>query len=394
MYTTYKTLMFAKGNSVSIYLVAIYCFLLTPLILSGQEPAQFGFSWTQDNIFISKTEGSDLANIHLYGWGSLWPFPDGQPGEFDDGSIIDGRINAAVADGQDVMITIATAPSNFRASGEPWNLEEKVSPEHEDAYIQRVKEFLKDRMDVQYVQVWNEFKGYWNAEENRWDFEAYTKFYNKVFAGVKEVREDILVGGGYVAIRERGFDWDQLYNGVKVDSRDMDAMFYWMENAVGFDAVCIDGDFSPESYPKLTEYLKSLEASKGKPIWWSEFYAVDATMQECAIAIASNLEPGDKSIWWAEQRFLPFINPLETTTNKAVEPTLDFAIFPNPSTTEINVLGSFSESQEYRLYSLDGALKKSGLLHPGNNKLQLSGITNGTYILEIGNATKKLIKMN
>jgi len=43
-----------------------------------QEPPEFGFTWTQDQIFVPRAKGYSIANIHIYGLGALWPFPDGQ----------------------------------------------------------------------------------------------------------------------------------------------------------------------------------------------------------------------------------------------------------------------------------------------------------------------------
>ncbi|MBX2817153.1 MAG: T9SS type A sorting domain-containing protein [Saprospiraceae bacterium] len=360
--------------------------------LQSQETVQYGFSWTHEDIFISKAEGSDLTNIHLYGWGSLWPFPDGQAGEFDEGQIIDSRIQAAVDDGQEVMITIATAPSVFRLSGEPWNLEERVSPEHEDAFVERVKEFLEPRGDIRYVQIWNEFKGYWNAQLNRWDQEGYTLFYNKVYAAVKEVRPDILVGGGYMAARERGFGFDSTYNEVLVDKRDMSAMHYWMKNADGFDAICIDGDFAPSSYPQLTDYLRSLEVANNKPIWWSEFYNASGTMQEVAIAISSNLEPGDKSLWWAEERFLPFLNPSLLSSSVDGDKFGPLQVFPNPTETSITIKHDVGSAAFYRVITLDGRIIQEGLLRFDQKNVNLESHPPGLYLLQIGDSITKIVK--
>nr|BFE82653.1 hypothetical protein GCM10020093_052540 [Planobispora longispora] len=53
---------------------------------------------------------------------------------------------------------------------------------------------------VKHFMVWNEFKGFWNNAQNRWDAEAYTELYNKVYDALKAVDEDIKVGGPYVPI--------------------------------------------------------------------------------------------------------------------------------------------------------------------------------------------------
>ncbi len=39
--------------------------------------------------------------------------------------------------------------------------------------------------DVRHFMVWNEFKGFFDEENNRWDAEAYTELYNQVYEAVK-----------------------------------------------------------------------------------------------------------------------------------------------------------------------------------------------------------------
>ena len=47
-------------------------------------------------------------------------------------------------------------------------------------------------------QVWNELKGFWNRDENRWAYENYTEMYNMVYLRVKEVNPVAKVGGKYL----------------------------------------------------------------------------------------------------------------------------------------------------------------------------------------------------
>ena len=47
-------------------------------------------------------------------------------------------------------------------------------------------------------QVWNELKGFWNKDENRWAYENYTEMYNMVYLRVKEVNPVAKIGGKYL----------------------------------------------------------------------------------------------------------------------------------------------------------------------------------------------------
>lgn len=297
----------AKRKQALIYFGLSIAALFLSAQMPDSTPSQYrkglvGFTYTQDHIFISLAQGSDIANIHLYGWGALWPFAEGEKGEFDNGESIDERIQQATADGQEVMLTCAVAPSNYRASAQPWNMEERVLPEHEDRYAQRCAEAVQRWPQITRVQVWNELKGYWSEPKNRWDHEGYTRFYNKVYSAVKAVRPDVLVGGGYAVMSALGRGFDREYAGVTVDYRGMEAMLYWLKHAKGFDAICLDGQHTPEDFIALTHYFRIL--APNKPIWWSEYYATSLdNMYAARNAIAHNQREGDISLWWAASAF-------------------------------------------------------------------------------------------
>jgi hypothetical protein len=287
-------------------------FFLLPIALilafgsawGGETGSQglIGFTYTQDNIFISSKEGSHIANIQIYGWGNYWPFPE-SGSESDNGAVIDKRIKQALNDGQEVMLTCATAPSIYRKSGKPWNMEERVMNSMEDQYAQRCAQAVLRWPQIRRVQVWNELKGYWlRPPANRWDYEGYTRFYNKVYHAVKSARSDVMVGGGYVALRAKGFRFDQPYDGVIIDSRSMDAIKYWIAHADGYDAICLDGQFPPEDFLKVTRMFRRM--APGKPIWWAEFYGDNSLdMREARHLIERDQHPGDIALWWAEKRF-------------------------------------------------------------------------------------------
>lgn len=273
----------------------------------------FGFTWTQSNQFITTAQKSKVVNLHLYGWGMLWPFlQDAPTGEADDGGLFASRLNAAVADGQEVMVTACCAPSTFASTGTAWDLDNaRIADGGVALYASRVAALVSRYPAIKYVQVWNEFKGFWSSSKNRWDYENYTAFYDAVYAAVKAARPSVKVGGGYVAIRKRNSGHDALFNGVSVDQRDMDALNYWMTNAAGFDAVCVDGSFTPADYSKLTQYFHALPQAQGRPLYWSEFYVPldGGTMSQAATQLGAAMRTGDLTLWWAETQFLPFSVP-------------------------------------------------------------------------------------
>lgn len=52
---------------------------------------------------------------------------------------------------------------------------------------------------------------------------------------------------------------------------------------------------------------------------------------------------------------------------------------------------SHSEEELFEIYSLTGALKLSGHINSKNRSVDLSAITEGVYILQVGNNVVKLI---
>ena len=199
------------------------------------------------------------------------------------------------------MLSCATAPSNYRASHKPWNMQERVTEDMEDRFASHCADAVK-RWGFKRVQVWNELKGYWKAgKAHRWGYEDYTRFYNKVYHAVKSGNPDAQVGGGYIALGERGVTED-IGDGVKIEKPALDALRYWLAHADGHDAVCVDALRRPEDFIIITHYLRKLAPET--PIWWSEYYSDSSTdMRAARDAIARDQRPGDVALWWAERRF-------------------------------------------------------------------------------------------
>ena len=56
---------------------------------------------------------------------------------------------------------------------------------------------------VDYFDVWNEMKGFWDNTTNSWNVREYTTLYNDVYAAIKAVRPDAKVGGPYAPLAAR-----------------------------------------------------------------------------------------------------------------------------------------------------------------------------------------------
>lgn len=136
----------------------------------------------------------------------------------------------------------------------------RVDPDYESTWA-GLCAFLAQRYPaVTHFVVWNELKGYYNAALNRWDYEAYTTMYNKVWTAIKAVRPQAQIGGPYmtttpdhvgrvtgsgVAARtpSLGTEADQVgraSDNFYVSSRTLDPAIYFSLNAVGYDFVAFD----------------------------------------------------------------------------------------------------------------------------------------------------------
>ena len=181
-----------------------------------QQPTkmELGVTHTQDSLDDSEPDAArargvkilsnDAAiwqNIHLMGFGTLNPEPS--PGEFDWGSL-DQRMDLVKETGGKAMLTLCCSPDWMKGGpdGETdWDkLERAPLPEHYADFAKLAAAAVQRYPQVGRVLVWNELKGFYSDQENRWDYEGYTALYNEVFKAVKAVRPDVQVGGPYAVI--------------------------------------------------------------------------------------------------------------------------------------------------------------------------------------------------
>jgi len=252
-------------------------------------------------------------NVHLMGFGTLNPEPS--PGDYDWSSL-DKRMKLVEDTGSKTMLTACCAPDWMKggeAGGTDWStLEKAPDPASFQAYADLVAQTVQRYPQIERVQVWNELKGFFHPEWNRWDYEGYTDLYNRVYAAVKSVRPDVLVGGPYPvmisltpddtnASDELAGPWGNL------DQRVLDALDYWFRTNRGADFLVVDGGTAvregtisgrlDDAARKFVDVNRWLQSKSDLPIWWAEFYPdvpqgqeASATSQASAAAALSAVD--------------------------------------------------------------------------------------------------------
>jgi len=231
-----------------------------------------------------------VQNQHLMGWGALNPEP--RPGEYDFASL-DRRIRMITRTGAEPVLTLCCAPDWMKGGSKgstDWDhLHAAPTPDHFDDFARLAQVTAARYPGVRRFIVWNELKGFYDEERNRWDAVGYTEMYNHIYRAVKEVRPDALVGGPHVVVDS----WSSAESashpsavtgpwGV-LDQRALDVVEYWLANAVGADFIAVDGstgtrdsgltttDFAATE--KLGAVTRWVRSRTDLPVWWVEMYA-------------------------------------------------------------------------------------------------------------------------
>ncbi|MCP2339905.1 GH39 family glycosyl hydrolase [Actinomadura rupiterrae] len=259
----------------------------------------WGFTHTQ--VTVDTQQGpaqalSDLARqpmpqvTPIMGWGLDNPEPS--PGQFNFASL-DRRMGVIRQTKGTPVVTLCCSPDWMKggAAGQTdWtHLEDAVQPRHFDDFANLAAEVARRYPDVKYYAVWNEFKGFWNNGANRWDYEGYTKLYNKVYAALKKVDPDIQVGGPYIVLnsdapgRATGPPSELRGAWGSMDQRGLDAVKYWSKHKAGADFLAVDGSSLPQQkdskvdefqmlgkFSDTTKWLRALDPKL--PVWWAEWY--------------------------------------------------------------------------------------------------------------------------
>jgi hypothetical protein len=248
-----------------------------------------------------KDAGGLPQNQHIMGWGADNPEPVKGRYDFED---LDRRVDFIRASGSTPTITLCCAP-DWMKGGEAgvgntdWSkasLETAPEPAHFKDYAALAATVAKRYPDVRHFIVWNEFKGFWNNAEARWDYEGYTQLYNLVYKALKKVDPEIMVGGPYLvmdSVDPRSTDASATFKGPwgAMDQRILDAFDHWNRNKAGADFVVVDGS----SYTNDDELLPNEFAATDKftavsrwvrrrtgdlPLWWAEYYVEPADSRD------------------------------------------------------------------------------------------------------------------
>jgi hypothetical protein len=201
--------------------------------------------------------------------------------------MLDARMAMIRATGGTPVITLCCAPDWMKggqAGRTDWSkLPAAPTPDHFADFARLAAAVARRYPEVQRFQVWNELKGFWRKDKNRWDYEGYTNLYNQVWTALKAVNPTIQVGGPYVVMDTRpGQPGPVSGPWGSVDERALDVVTYWLAHAKGADFVAVDGSSQPKNgtapvdefaaTAKFAAVNDWLRARTNLPIWWSELY--------------------------------------------------------------------------------------------------------------------------
>ncbi|KNB52218.1 hypothetical protein [Streptomyces caatingaensis] len=228
-------------------------------------------------------------NQHIMGWGAENPEPS--PGHYDFAAL-DERVALMRSTGATPVLTLCGAPDwmkGGRAGHTDWSRLETAPDRRHYADFARLAGVVARRYpDVRHFLVWNELKGFWNDDRNRWDHEGYTELYNLVYAELKRRDPRNLVGGPYVVMDHEPPDDEDGSPEVRgawgaLDRRAVDALRYWNAHKAGADFVVVDGaSYTREGHRtvpdeftatgKFADVTRWLTGVTGLPVWWAEWY--------------------------------------------------------------------------------------------------------------------------
>jgi hypothetical protein len=284
----------------------------TPATPPDQDRPEVGWGFTHTQF--SADEGSSAATEQveglisdaggmpqdqaIMGWGADNPEP--VKGRYDFGAM-DRRIDFIRKSGGTPVVTLCCSPDWMKGgkagvNNTNWSqaaLETAPQPAHFADFAALAATVAKRYPDVHHFVVWNEFKGFWNDSQGRWDYEGYTKLYNLVYKALKKVDKDIMVGGPYLvmdSVDPRASEASSTFKGPwgAMDQRVLDAFDYWNKHKAGADFVVVDGssytnddELLPNEFAatdKFTAVGKWVRQQTGDklPLWWAEYYVEPA----------------------------------------------------------------------------------------------------------------------
>jgi hypothetical protein len=324
----------AGGRAVLIGAVVVVLSMVTSALAWLLEPPpwpRWGFTHSQFSADHGEEAAvSSLANAlqaqtvvqvqPIMGWGVVNPEPT--PGVYDFDSL-DSRMEFIRRSGGTPVITLCCAPDwmkGGRAGDTDWNeIETAPLPQHYTDFAALSAAIARRYPDVRHFMVWNELKGFFDDETKEWDAEAYTELYNAVYAALKAVRSDILVGGPYMGMTTAptaSLHASSLHGRWgSVDQRSLDVVEYWLRHKRGADFIIVDGHATTnggapdefEALEKFSAVSSWIRQRTSLPLWWAEWYVEPdqggwPAQRSIALRTATLIEMGhsgvDAAVYW------------------------------------------------------------------------------------------------
>ncbi len=83
-----------------------------------------------------------------------------------------------------------------------------------------------------------------------------------------------------------------------------------------------------------------------------------------------------------------------TKIANTTEHSQEVKIFPNPCSNEINIFLPNNTLTEYTIFSISGKILDSGTIENTNNRINTANLSEGIYLIRIGNRLLKFVKIN
>ncbi|HSW89882.1 MAG TPA: carboxypeptidase-like regulatory domain-containing protein [Patescibacteria group bacterium] len=273
---------------------------------------------------------AQYENQHIMGFGAnnLWDDPSTDPVNWNWSSL-DTRVKLMRDTGSVPILTLFGAPTwmvdptwysgKYNGSNTDWG-QLTLAPldvyESDFAYMvgQIVSRYNGTTLDdtgtpfpkIEYFQVWNEMKGFWDRSVNHWNYDKYNRMYGLVYDEIKSLRPEANVGGPYVRFSKYVYPHAAQNSSLTstaygtVDQRDMNVVtqwLTWLTNNLDTDGhlkaqfIAVDGNITPkdvldgtfppnlfaalQQYSDIDDWMNtqmSTIINTTLPIWWSEDY--------------------------------------------------------------------------------------------------------------------------
>lgn len=226
-------------------------------------------AWMEEADSYGDASSYMILNPRMLGNGISWPFPTNGG---DSGASLNEAISAAQTYGRRIILTASSLP---------------VALQDEDGFPSSVLDYASavasvvNQHQIGAVLVWDDLIGV------DYDLEKYGELYEAITSAVSVFSWPVNVFGPNLTLAERGDGYDEDYNGVTVDSRDMEFLEEFV-STYDPDGVAIKGDFSDADWTALLSHLKSL---------YPKSFVVSSTSDLGADGMNEALSFADLALW-------------------------------------------------------------------------------------------------